>query len=76
MICINCGEEMIIDDEDFRFIGNKDIYWKCTNCCTSCIEEIRYSQTFKEHWTNEDKNINKTIKHNIDTTLRVKGGRI
>ena len=35
------------------------------NCKTSCTEEIRFDQSFKEHWFNEDKNIDETVKHNI-----------
>jgi hypothetical protein len=40
MICKYCGKEMIKDDVDFRFKGNKDIYWEC-ECGGNCVEEIR-----------------------------------
>ena len=65
MICKECKNEMILDDEDFRFKGNTNKYWICENCHTSCMEEIRYNQSFKEHWYNEEKNIDYDIKHNI-----------
>ena len=82
MICKGCGKEMYLDDRDYRFKGNLDKYWECENCHSSCIEEIRYSQSFKEHWTirneeyQEDKFKKFTIKHNIDTTLRIKKGEL
>ena len=65
MICKECKNEMILDDEDFRFKGNTNKYWICENCHTSCTEEIRFNQSYKEHWYNEDKNIDCTIKHDI-----------
>ena len=49
-ICKNCGNEMIKDDEDFRFKGCTDIYWLCEHCRTSMIEKIRYNKTIKEDW--------------------------
>lgn len=66
MICKECNNEMILDDEDFRFKGNTDKYWLCENCHTSCIEEIRFNQSFKEHWLNEEKHIDYSIKKNIN----------
>lgn len=53
MICKYCNQEMIKDDVDFRFKGNKDIYWLC-ECGGSCVEEIRFSKTFKLEWFKED----------------------
>ena len=66
MQCKNCKNEMILDDEDFKFKGNTDKYWLCENCHTNCIEEIRFNQSFKEHWTNEELNIDYTLKHKIN----------
>ena len=47
--CKECGKEMYLDDIDFRFKGCFDNYFICENCQTSCIEEIRFNQSFKEH---------------------------
>ena len=63
-ICKVCNSEMLLDDIDFHFKGCLDKYWICENCKTSCTEEIRYGQSFKEHWFNKDKNIYETVKHN------------
>lgn len=53
MTCKYCNQEMIKDDVDFRFKGNKDIYWLC-ECGGSCVEEIRFSKTFKLEWFKEE----------------------
>lgn len=68
MICKECGAIMRIDDRDYRFKGCYDLYWACDDCCTSCIEEIRYSQSFKEIWHSENNDEVKdyVIKHSID----------
>lgn len=50
MICHYCKNEMIKDDEDFRFKGNTDIYWLCEHCGASCIELIRFGKRFKVNW--------------------------
>lgn len=50
MKCINCNEEMILDDEDFRFKGCTDKYWLCENCGQSMIEKIRYGKSIKKTW--------------------------
>lgn len=65
--CKECGKEMYLDDIDFRFKGCFDNYFICENCQTSCIEEIRFNQSFKEHWHSENNDNVKdyTIKHNI-----------
>ena len=85
MICKGCGKKMILDNKDVRFRGNLDKYWECENCHSSCIEEIRFSQSFKEHWTvryfntlfQEYMLIKKyTIKHVIDTSVRIKKGNL
>lgn len=53
MKCIECGEEMRIDCKDKNFKGNYDLYWVCDNCQTGCIEEIRFSQRYREIWHSE-----------------------
>lgn len=70
MKCMFCGSEMVKDDVDFNFKGNYDIYWVCQHCPTSCIEQYRFSQSFKEIWHSENNNeiFDKTIKKNISTT--------
>ncbi len=67
--CNECGEKMYLDDIDYRFKGCYDNYFICENCLTSCIEEIRFNQSFKEHWHTENNDISKdyVIKHKIDT---------
>ena len=67
MKCKECGEEMYLDDRDYRFKGNYDNYWCCEKCQTGCIEEVRFSQSFKEIWYSENNNKVKKwkIKHNI-----------
>lgn len=54
MICIECGAEMDFDDRDFDFKGKYDDYWICPNCQTSCIEEIRFSKSYRELWHSEN----------------------
>ncbi len=58
---------MYIDGRERRFNGNEDIYWNCTECQTSCIEEIRFRQRFRELWHSENNNHvkNYIIKHKI-----------
>ena len=70
MICKECGAEMVLDDKDTRFKGNYDNYWICEKCQTSCVEEVRFSQSFKEHWHSENGNEVKdyTIKKTITRT--------
>lgn len=67
MTCKECGTKMYEDDRDRRFKGNYDIYWSCPNCQTSCIEEVRFNQSFKEIWHSENNNTIKDyeIKHKI-----------
>ena len=85
MICKECKKQMILDDRDYHFKGNMDKYWLCEHCHTTCIEEIRFSQSFKEHWTlryfntlfHEYMKIKEfTIKHVIDTSIRIKKGEL
>ena len=49
-------EEIVLDDKDYNFKGCYDNYWNCEKCQTSCIEEVRFSQTFKEIWHSENNN--------------------
>lgn len=48
--CKYCGSPMIKDDIDYRFKGNKDIYWIC-DCGGGCIEQIRYGKKFRRLWS-------------------------
>ena len=68
MKCKECGAKMYIDTKDFTFKGNYDIYWGCTSCQTSCIEQVRFGQSFKEIWHSENNGRVKdyTIKHQIE----------
>ena len=67
MKCIECGAEMYLDDRDTNFKGNYDNYWCCEKCQTSCIEQVRFSQSFKEFWHSENDGIVKDyeIKHQL-----------
>lgn len=66
MKCRACGLEMALDDVNVNFKGNKDNYWICENCNTSCIEQIRYGQTWRELWHSENESVvDYTIKHEI-----------
>lgn len=57
MICKECGVEMYLDDKDYNFKGNYDNYWVCEKCQTSCIEQVRFGQSFKEIWHSENDDI-------------------
>lgn len=69
-VCKECGKDMILDDIDFRFKGCYDNYFICEHCQTSCTEEIRFNQSFQEHWHSENNDIAKdySIKHSINFT--------
>ena len=54
MTCKNCKKEMLLDDVDFNFKGNKDNYYICENCHTSCIEKIRYNKQVNVEWNEEE----------------------
>ena len=54
MVCRECGSKMFLDDKDFRFKGNYDLYWCCENCQTGCIQEVRCGKSFKEIWHSEN----------------------
>lgn len=58
IICEECGHVMHVDDVDYRFNGCYDVYYVCTNCDTSCMQEVRFGQKFKENWHTEN---NETI---------------
>lgn len=45
MKCINCNEDMIVDDVDYNFKGNYDIYWLCPKCDSGAVEEVRFGST-------------------------------
>ena len=53
MICRECGSKMYLDDQDIRSRGIYDNYWCCTQCQTSCIEQIRGKKPFREYWHSE-----------------------
>lgn len=67
MICRYCNSQMRLDDKDKDFPGKYDNYWICDNCNTSCIEEVRFAQRFRELWHKEDGNVVKdeTIKYQV-----------
>lgn len=69
MKCRECGAEMYLDDKDFNFKGNYDNYWNCPDCQTSCIEQVRFGQSFKEIWHSENNGVKDyVIKHQIKRT--------
>ena len=57
MICKECGSEMYLDSKDYNFKGNYDNYWCCNQCQTSCIEQVRFNQSFKEIFHSENNDI-------------------
>ena len=57
MICKECGAKMYLDAKDFNFKGCYDNYWNCPDCQTSCIEEVRFSKSFRQIWHSENNNI-------------------
>lgn len=69
ILCRECGSEMYLDDKDINFKGNYDNYWNCKNCQTSCIEQVRFSQRWKEIWHSENNDEVKDyeFKYNIVT---------
>lgn len=54
--CQHCGCYMVPVYELYRFDGNSDIRWSCSDsaCLTVCDEEIRFAQSFKETWEHVD----------------------
>lgn len=66
MQCREYGAKMYLDDKDINFKGNHDNYWNCTQCRTSCIEEVRFGQSFREIWHSENNGVKDyTVKHQI-----------
>lgn len=66
MKCRECGRTMRLYSVDVNFKGNKDNYLVCDHCMTSCIEQIRYGQTWRELWHSENESVvDYTIKHEI-----------
>ena len=61
MTCKECGATMYLDDRDVNFKGNYDNYWNCPDCQTSCIEEVRFSQKFRENWHSENNGVKDEI---------------
>lgn len=68
MKCRECGSEMYLDDEDRKFKGCYDKYWNCEKCQTSCIEEVRFNQRFKERWYSGSENNEREyiVRHKIE----------
>lgn len=68
MICKECNSEMRLDDKDIDFKGKYDNYWVCDNCITSCKEEVRFSQKFREVWSYEKNGsaVEEVVKYNIN----------
>lgn len=42
ILCPLCNKELVIDDVDFRFKGNKDVYCYCEHCFHLFILYFRY----------------------------------
>lgn len=67
MICRECGAEMFLDDKDYNFKGNYNNYWCCPECTTSCLEEVRFGQSWRENWHTENGSVRDwIIKHKIE----------
>ena len=45
--CPVCGKHMVVDDVDYKFAGNEDIYFICEEHYTSKILRIRYGKLWK-----------------------------
>lgn len=55
MKCHFCDSEMILDDCDYNFKGNKDNYWICEKCNSFTFEKIRYGKSiYKEFHKSEN----------------------
>lgn len=63
--CIICGEKMVVDDIDYNFKGNYDVYLIChtpnCNCCAT--NEYRYGKLNRTRYFKDD-DIIKEVKHN------------
>lgn len=51
--CRRCGSTMMVDDVDYNFMGNFNLYFSCKGCSTSCIQQTRYNRLVKEFWHTE-----------------------
>ena len=72
MLCIKCGDEMVLDDKDFNFRGNYDNYWLCSHCGIGCEEHVRFGQSFREIWNEgESSLVIMDIRKKIDVTKNV-----
>lgn len=40
--CRYCNEDMEVDDVDYSFQGNYDIYWRCPKCAASAVVNYRH----------------------------------
>lgn len=50
MKCISCQNDMILDDIDYNFKGNKDNYYVCEQCDIACFEKIRDNKSVFVHF--------------------------
>lgn len=66
--CLICGSPMVVYDVDYQFKGCEDIYGECSNenCHEEVFIKIRFGKIFSEEFTDEEGNIRKVIKYNID----------
>lgn len=62
--CCQCNNEMIVDDEDYRFNGNRDVYLICEKCNMAALAKIRFGKLFEVNYYNEE-GFDKTIKYNV-----------
>lgn len=46
LTCRYCNEDMEVDDVDYYFQTNYDIYWCCPKCGSSAIEKIRFGKRY------------------------------
>lgn len=66
MNCKECNAIMYIDDRYLILEDREDIYYKCPNCQTSCVVEVRQSKRFMELWHSENDGVKDyIIKHKI-----------
>lgn len=53
MKCRECNTDMYLDDNDHNGRGNRDEYWECPCCATSCIRKVRFGLVVEENWHSE-----------------------
>lgn len=61
--CCKCNIDMTVDDEDYKFKGNRDLYLICEKCGMGAMAEIRFGKLSKVTYYNEE-GFDKTIKYN------------